>query len=62
MFGVQGIACSGTYGSAEETQTMDDTLGAEPTDLSYEGREGQPRRLRNDNQEITALFGELRSI
>lgn len=59
--GTEDIAYSGTYGTIEGTlQTVDDTVGAEPTDYEVEVQEGVSDGVTAGFQKTRPGKGELR--
>jgi hypothetical protein len=58
--GAEGTAFSGTYGSIEgELQTVDDTIGAEPTEYQVEVEEGVADGVTAGFQKTQPGTGEL---
>jgi hypothetical protein len=58
--GAEGIAYSGTYGSIEgDLQTVDDTIGAEPTEYQVEVEEGVADGVTAGFQKTQSGTGEL---
>ncbi len=58
--GAEGTAYSGTYGSIEgELQTVDDTIGAEPTEYQVEVEEGVADGVTAGFQKTQSGTGEL---
>ena len=58
--GAEGIAYSGTYGSIEgDLQTVDDTIGAEPTEYQVEVEEGVADGVTAGFQKTQPGTGEL---